>query len=70
MLLVFVFFTYKCKVFNKNVKILERERERERVNVCGKKTWPISSTFDFSIKKNPYLSIHCIFSLFNSGPVT
>ena len=33
MLLVFVFFTYKCKVFNKNVKILERERE----NVCGKK---------------------------------
>jgi hypothetical protein len=30
MLLVFVFFTYKCKVFNKNVKILERERERER----------------------------------------
>jgi hypothetical protein len=28
MLLVFVFFTYKCKVFNKNVKILERERER------------------------------------------
>jgi hypothetical protein len=49
MLLVFVFFTYKCKVFNKNVKILERERER--VNVCGKKTWPIPSTFDFSIKK-------------------
>ena len=29
----------------------ERERERERVNVCGKKTWPIPSTFDFSIKK-------------------
>jgi hypothetical protein len=29
MLLVFVFFTYKCKVFNKNVKILARERERK-----------------------------------------
>jgi hypothetical protein len=27
MLLVFVFFTYKYKVFNKNVKILERERK-------------------------------------------
>ena len=63
MLLVFVFFTYKCKVFNKNVKILERE------NVCGKKTLAYSFNFDFSIK-NPYLSIHSIFSLFNTGPVT
>ena len=26
MLLVVVFFTYKCKVFNKSVKILEREK--------------------------------------------
>ena len=38
MLLVFELFTYKCKVFNKNVKILEREREKM---YAGKKTWPI-----------------------------
>ena len=37
MLLVFVFFTYKCKVFNKNVKILARERERERKCIREKK---------------------------------
>jgi hypothetical protein len=33
----------KCKVFNKNVKILGRERE----NVCGKKTLAYSLNFRF-----------------------